>query len=669
MPNPVKLPVYTHRRKILSALKKTKALVIESPTGSGKTTQLPIILHKAKYTKKGLIGITQPRRIAVLNVHHYIRESIDERDKDIVGYKMRFEDATTPLTRLKIMTDGILLQEIKSDPYLLQYKTIIIDEAHERSITIDFILGLLKRALAIRSDLKVIISSATINTQTFSKYFDNCPIISVPAKTYPVKMVFRKEHLQEDILTEEIVSTVKKLVKDPAHQNILVFLPGEAAIKQCQAAIVKEVWSKKTMVCVLYSRISSRMQERVLEPVQKGYKKVVIATNIAETSITIDGITAVIDSGLAKINSYNPIKHSSTLELTRISRSSAIQRMGRAGRTSPGVCMFLYTEEDFFRRPLHTLEEILRTDLSEVVLRMAFLGIRDFETFPLLLPPKLTDVRSAIENLIAMHALSANHSLTQIGKLMLQYPVSPKHSRILIEAINKFPAALDSILTIISFLTNTGPFLLPFGEEMNARKAHMKYAHPYGDFHACIRLFHEYSHAQDQSEFCKKFYLDEQVMQEIANVRTQLLEITEDLGVFISTSKASYEEVMLCLCAGLSRTICTRKEKKYHSKTSRNILIHPGSLLEDKTSQWIIASEIVTTTRTFARNVGVLTDSVMQMHDPEWFKSEKKQYTANKLGTPQKRKKLRSTSTSSNRKKQSTATTSKQSRSTKKRKS
>lgn len=644
-----RLPVYTHRKKILSILKKNQVVVIESPTGSGKTTQLPIILYKDGYTRRGKLGITQPRRIAVLSVSHYIKQTISERNRGLVGYKMRFEDATTPATHIKVMTDGILLQEIKGDPLLSQYKTIIIDEAHERSLTIDFILGLLKRALTIRKDLKVLISSATINTKIFSRYFDNCPIISIPAKSHKVDTLFLDKTPQGTELIDVIVQKVKKFVHDPNHKDILVFLPGEAMIKQCQAAILAEPWRKIVIIRVLYARISSEQQELALEAPPPGYKKLVLATNMAETSITIDGVTAVIDTGLAKVNSYNPVKRTSTLEQTHISRSSAMQRKGRAGRTAPGTCLFLYAKQSLLQRPMYPLEEIMRTDLAEVVLRMADLGIDDFESFEFILAPKRTDLHGAVKNLIDLCALAKDHSLTSIGKMMLHYPLAPRHARIIVESINRYPDALTEILTIISFLTTSTPFLLPFGKELLSRTAHMHFAHDYGDFHALLHLYKSYMVSPDKDDFCKTYFLDQQILREIVNIRAQLVEISEELGAFISEKEAKYDEIMLCLSSGLASTLCFRNRRNYISKTTHDISIHPGCLLKHKNPDWIIASEIITTSRTFARSIGVLTDELAKIIDPKLYTTKKQLAKSNKDHKIQKKNPTRKKSPSTQR--------------------
>jgi HrpA-like RNA helicase len=372
------LPVYQHRQEILDALGKNQVIVVESPTGSGKTTQIPLILHEAGYTSERVVGVTQPRRIATLSVSEFITRQLDA-EPGYVGYKMRFSDTTDRSTRIKVMTDGILLMELKADPLLSAYSVMLVDEAHERSLNIDFVLGLLKHVLEQRPDFKVIVSSATINTKVFSDYFDQAPIISIDARIHPVDIVYRPLKHQEDRneIFEMIVAVVGKRMQESSG-DMLVFLPGEFDIKTCMQYLQQAPFSKKLLVMPLFGRLSKEEQELVFIPTPAGKTKIVVATNIAETSVTIDGITTVIDSGIAKINYYNQKNFTSSLISLPVSRSSCEQRAGRAGRTAPGVCVRLYQKGDFTTRQQFGLEEILRTDLSEVVLRISTI----MNTFP-----------------------------------------------------------------------------------------------------------------------------------------------------------------------------------------------------------------------------------------------------------------------------------------------
>ncbi|MBP5552670.1 MAG: ATP-dependent RNA helicase, partial [Spirochaetales bacterium] len=391
------LPVYQHRQQILDALEQNQVIIVESPTGSGKTTQIPIILKEAGYAQRGIIGITQPRRIATLGVCSYIKSQIagEGLAENFCAYKMRFYDTTDINTRIKILTDGMLLQELKADGNLSRYSVIMVDEAHERSLNIDFILGLLKQIASRRPELKIFISSATLNTKVFSRFFNGAPIISINARVYEVAVKYFPLRNQADTaeLSHSICVVLNQILKRfkasgyKDNEDTLVFLPGEFEIKTCLQQIYYECDHDHLQIYPLYGRLNKEEQELVFEETQPQKMKVVLATNIAETSLTIDGIKVVIDSGLAKINYYNQTDFTSSLIMRPVSRSSAEQRKGRAGRTAPGVCYRLFSREDFDSRPLWTTEEILRTDLSEVVLRMVDLGIYDFETFPYITKP------------------------------------------------------------------------------------------------------------------------------------------------------------------------------------------------------------------------------------------------------------------------------------------
>ena len=344
------LPVYRHRDLILSSLETDQVIIVESPTGSGKTTQIPLILKEAGYDRSGIIGVTQPRRIATLSICDFIRRQLDIQD-NYCAYTMRFADTSDETTRIKVMTDGILLQELKGDRYLSRYSVMMVDEAHERSLNIDFILGLLKQVLEVRKDLKVIISSATINTRKFSEFFGNARIISIPTKVYPVDVQYcplqesdpddwysRRGMNETDLRMERIYSIVEQRIKDGQEGDILIFLPGEFEILQCEDMLRHCPFHDRLQIYPLYGRLSKEEQERVFTPTGEGKTKVVIATNIAETSITIDGIRAVIDSGVAKVNYYDQRTFTSSLVPQPISKASAEQRKGRAGRTRPGTC-------------------------------------------------------------------------------------------------------------------------------------------------------------------------------------------------------------------------------------------------------------------------------------------------------------------------------------------
>lgn len=615
------LPVYQQKAKILSELEKHQAIVVESPTGSGKTTQLPLILHEAGYSRRGVIGVTQPRRIAAVSVCDYIAEQLGDTVPGIAGYKMRFEDETRPSTSIKIMTDGILLQELKADRTLSKYSVIMVDEAHERSLNIDFILGLLKEIMKERSDLKVIISSATINPKLFSDYFEDAPIVHIDSGAYPVDIRYSplSHRPRPEELSEAIAHIVSAHVKKKQKGDVLVFLSGEKQIRDTMEAIQSSSVSKKIHLLPLYGRLTKEEQERVFDPAPRGKTKVVVSTNIAETSVTIDGITCVIDSGLSKTNFYNPRTYTSSLVEGPISKASCDQRKGRAGRTQPGSCYRLYEKRDYEHRDPFTLEEIYRTDLSEVVLRMAELGIEDFESFDFISTPGKAGIIAAVETLQLLDALTPDRQLTRTGMMMTDFPLIPRLSRILVEAIFRYPSVLEDVIIATSFLTTHNPYALPPGEEMEARKAHHKLADPAGDFIAYISLFRRFTAIagkKKRESFCKDFYLDYRTMTEIVNIKEQLEEIVGSYGVPISTG-GSTKDILCAISSGLIQFVCVRSGKGiYQSLTADRIQIHPGSSLFRESPSFIVAGEIVRTSRMFARSVSPLNRSWLDEISP-----------------------------------------------------
>jgi len=679
--NYIDLPVYKNQKKILSALEKNQALVVESPTGSGKTTQLPLILYEAGYAQRGMIGITQPRRIAAVSVSEFIARQSETIIPGLIGYKMRFADMTNHETKIKIMTDGILLQEMKLDPWLSKYSLIVVDEAHERSLNIDFILGLIKRVMINRHDFKVIISSATINAEIFSEYFYNCPIVKIEAQRFPVTLIYdavnnekneglkfkndrsddrnnesnavnaeyinkyrnRNDRFSSNINTEELIlakieSITTRFISEKREGDILIFLSGEKMIKECINRLSCCDAGKYLHLIPLYGRLGKEEQEKVFEDAPKGKTKAVISTNIAETSVTIDGITAVIDSGLAKLNWYNPRTYTSSLIESPISVASANQRKGRAGRTREGTCYRLYTRKDFESRSLYTTEEIFRTDLSEVILRMADLGITDFEDFDFIASPEKEALISGIETLKLLDALEEDRTLSNTGKLMTEFPLAPRHSRIIVEAILHYPEIIRETIIAAAFLSTQSPYVLPPGEETDARKAHHKFRDDSGDFISYLKLLKSYSDSTNKAKFCEKNYLDDRAMAEIINVTVQLEEIISAMKISVHQrdgkplSAEEIDDYLCCIGYGMIQFVCVseslsgsagrrsgdnprdrgRKMGSYRSLTADKIIIHPGSVMFREYPPYIVAGEIVRTSRMYAMSVSPISKIVLK---------------------------------------------------------
>ncbi|HNX73004.1 MAG TPA: ATP-dependent RNA helicase [Spirochaetales bacterium] len=655
--NPHELPVYQQKDKILEALASNQVVVVESPTGSGKTTQLPIILHEAGYDKNGILGVTQPRRIAALSVSDYIAQQLGTKIPGLVGYKMRFEDQTNEETRIKIMTDGILLQEMKLDPYLSRYGVIIVDEAHERSLNIDFILGLLKKVIEVRPEFKVIISSATINAEVFSEYFGECPIVKIETQAFPVTVIYdpivevgqttngtgsnsadgsvnnQASHADkvmsgdsigrlrysDEALYEKIISVIGRVLtsrRQGESGDILVFLPGEKTIKECWQRLADSNFYDQLQVIPLYARLGKDEQEKIFYPAPPGKTKVVIATNIAETSVTIDGITVVIDSGLAKLNYYNPKTFTSSLIEVPISKASCNQRKGRAGRTRPGVCYRLYPRKEFESRPLFTTEEIYRTDLSEVVLRMAELGITDFEDFDFISKPPKAGIMGAIDVLNLLDALTPERDLSEIGKMMCEFPLLPRLSRMIVEAIMRYPDVIHEVLVAAAFLSTMSPYVLPPGLEMEARKAHHAFRDPLGDFVSYLHIYDQFVGAQDKRRFCEKNFLDERTLYEIVRINEQLEVTVSEMGIPIGKGGSLYD-YLCAISRGLIQFVCARQERGlYRSLTAEKIQIHPGSVMFRENPDFIVAGEIVRTTRMYAMSVSPLPRELLKRISP-----------------------------------------------------
>lgn len=630
------LPVYKEKERILDALAKNQVIIVQSPTGSGKTTQIPVILHEAGYDAGGIIAVTQPRRIATLSVSSFIARQLGTVYPGLVGYKMRFEDETNETTRIKIMTDGILLQEMKLDPMLTKYSVLMVDEAHERSLNIDFVLGLLKRILKTRPEFKVIVSSATLNTQVFSEYFDGAPIVTIDTVTFPVTTIYDPPMISastmsagaRDELTKKIIDITGRVVSTDGDDGaILIFLPGERAIKDIWDALLKSDFAQRIYCLPLYGRLSKEDQERVFETPPQGKRKVIISTNIAETSVTIPDVTVVIDSGLSKLSYYDTKTFATSLVETKVSRASVDQRRGRAGRVRAGTCYRLFSRKDYEKRELFTKEEIFRTDLSDVVLQMADLGIRDFDGFDFISMPSHKGIMGAVKTLRMLDALAANNELTNVGRLMTRFPVEPRISRIITEAIMAYPQVTEEAVIVSSFLSASSPFVLPAGQELQAREAHHTFNDDNGDFVSYLKLFAQFtaffneygSYSQMQlDDFCSRYFLDCRVMLEIKNIKEQLCAIVTQMNIPILKGGAILD-MLTCVAKGMVQFVAVKSGRDtYRTLTQDKISIHPGSCMCKKSPPYIVAGEIIETSRIFASSVSPITRQVIERVAPDF---------------------------------------------------
>lgn len=618
------LPVTGKKDDIAELIKNNQVLILCGETGSGKTTQLPKICLSIGRGAAGLIGHTQPRRIAARTVADRIAEELDEPLGKSVGYKIRFNDKTHTESLVKLMTDGILLAESQNDPYLNQYDTIIIDEAHERSLNIDFLLGYMKWLLPKRPDLKLIITSATIDPERFATHFNNAPIIEVSGRTYPVEMRYRPIERETeddddetgDELQHAILDAVDELYRD-LRGDILIFLSGEREIRETTDSLKKH-HPDQYDILPLYSKLSVSEQERVFNP--KGGKiRIVLATNVAETSLTVPGIRAVIDTGHARISRYSHRSKIQRLPIERISQSSANQRAGRCGRVAEGICIRLYCQEDFEARPEFTEPEIMRTNLSAVILQMTALKLGDIEDFPFLEPPEDKMIRDGKTMLHEVNALDKAGKLTETGKKLAQLPTDPKLARMLLAAHDE--GCLTEVAIIVSALSVQDPREKPADKMQQADAKHAAFRHPESDFLTLLTLWNTF---EDQKKhlsnnklrkYCTDNFLSYLRMREWFDIHAQIMQVVKgDLKMSLNSTEAAYENVHRALLTGLLSNIGFRHEQyEYLGARGLKFFIFPGSGQHKAKPKWIMAAEQVETSKVYARTVAKI--------EPEWIEA------------------------------------------------
>lgn len=608
------LPIYKHQSEINEALASHQVIVVQGPTGCGKTTQLPrILLRNPMIT--GRIGLTQPRRIAAVSVAARLAHEIGCELGEEVGYAIRFDDKTSENTIVKVMTDGILLQESRSDHLYEQYQVLIIDEAHERSLNIDLALGLLKSALVERPELRVIISSATIRAETFQKYFSrkgdgsDVPLISIQARTYPVDVQYRDVgNNDRNEMPEALAEEVKRIHKSGEEGHILCFLPGQAAITQCQELLQIAQATQKGFgdlwILPLYGALSREEQERVFDEIP-GKRKVVLATNIAETSITIPDVRFVIDSGIAKIPRFNNDTHITMLREEGVSHASLQQRAGRAGRTAPGQCIRLFPEEKLAQRVDFTDEEITRLELSEVLLRLIDVGIYDVEKFPFPTRPPHQAIIDALAELRRLEAIDKTNHLTAIGQKMVAFPLSPRLARVVVEAGMKYPGMLEDVVIAVAWLSVKSPLLYPPEHETQAKRVHAKLAHAMGDLLTAVGIVHKYNDAELKKDFCHKNFLDPDTMAFIAKSTVQIIEIGENVGL-IGQPGGEENDVIRAFLSAYGDQCLVLKGRSYVTPLDINVNLHPSSSLYATMPKIIMALEFIQSTRTYAEQASVV---------------------------------------------------------------
>jgi ATP-dependent helicase HrpA len=623
------LPVSERREELLKAIAEHQVVVIAGETGSGKTTQIPKLCLELGLGCRGLIGHTQPRRLAARTVAARIAEELKTSLGERVGYQVRFHDQVSDNTQIKLMTDGILLAETQHDRFLDKYEVLIIDEAHERSLNIDFLLGYIKRLLPRRPDLKLIITSATIDLERFSKHFDDAPVIEVSGRTYPVDVLYRPLHEMEGEdekaldLQQGILAAVDELVEiDRAKRNggpgdILVFLPGEREIRET-ADLLRKAQLRDTEIIPLYARLSLAEQNRVFHGGRAAGRRIVLSTNVAETSLTVPGIRYVIDPGLARISRYSYRSKVQRLPVEAVSQASANQRAGRCGRVAPGVCVRLYSEEDFLGRPEFTDAEIRRTNLAAVILQMLQLKLGDVRDFPFVDPPDSRMVNDGYKLLEELGAVDSSRNLTPIGRQLARLPVDPRIARMVIEAGRL--DALREVIIVASALSVQDPRERPHDKRQAADQKHKEYSDEESDFVSLVNLwdlYNEQREALSQSQlrrWCQKSFLSFMRLREWRDVHRQLHLSIRELGLKENTEPADYKAMHCSLLAGLLSQIGFKQEKgEYLGARNRRFKIFPASGVFKKAPKWVMAAELLETSQLFAHQVARI--------EPEWVEA------------------------------------------------
>ena len=634
------LPIAERRHEIAELIRRHQVVILCGETGSGKTTQLPKICLELGRGMNGMIGCTQPRRIAARSLATRLAQELKQTGGHTVAYKIRFNDRTDDSTFVKVMTDGILLAETHSDASLRQYDTLIIDEAHERSLNIDFLLGYVKRLIVRRPDLKVIVTSATIDPQKFAKHFATgsdidavlAPIIEVSGRTYPVEVRYRPEHFLDEAedavdIEDAVVRAVDELLKESHQGDMLIFLPGEREIRDCAEALRKHTVNAPGAgirahleILPLYSRLSNAEQDRVFQ--LSGRRRIVLATNVAETSLTVPGIRYVIDAGVARINRYSPRSKINQLLIEPISQASAKQRAGRCGRVAEGIAIRLYSEEDHDARPAFTTPEILRTSLASVILRMKALDLGDIADFPFIEPPSSRMIDDGYRQLFELGAVDESKALTPLGITLAKFPVDPALARMLVAAAKE--SALTEVLIIAAALSVQDPRNRPHDKQQESQLAHEKFADPQSEFLSFVKMWAFYEEALKHKKSNRKLdqmlienFLSPLRMREWRDVHSQLSEMVTSLGLLLNEAPARFENIHRALLTGLLANVGTKALEGDHYLGTRALKFQLPRAAQQHAGQkatrmkWVMAAELTETTRVYARTVASI--------EPEWI--------------------------------------------------
>ncbi|CAN6452534.1 unnamed protein product [Victoria cruziana] len=609
------LPIFKLKKELVQAVHDNRVLVVIGETGSGKTTQVTQYLAEAGYTTRGKIGCTQPRRVAAMSVAKRVAEEFGCRLGEEVGYAIRFEDCTGPETVIKYMTDGMLLREILVDENLSQYSVIMLDEAHERTIHTDVLFGLLKQLISRREDLRLIVTSATLDAEKFSGYFFNCNIFTIPGRTFPVEILYTKQP-ESDYLDAALITVMQIHLTEP-EGDVLLFLTGQEEIDTaCQILYERMKGLGKNVpeliILPVYSALPSEMQSRIFEPAPPGKRKVVVATNIAEASLTIDGIYYVVDPGFAKQNVYNPKLGLDSLVITPISQASAKQRAGRAGRTGPGKCYRLYTESAYRNEMLPTtVPEIQRINLGLTTLTMKAMGINDLLSFDFMDPPPPQALVSAMEQLYSLGALDEEGLLTKLGRKMAEFPLDPPLSKMLLASVDL--GCSDEILTIIAMLQTQNIFYRPREKQAQADQKRAKFFQPEGDHLTLLAVYEAWKANNFSGPWCFENFVQSRSLRRAQDVRKQLLTIMDRYKLDVMSAGKNFTKIRKAICAGFFFHAARKDPQEGYRTLVENqpVYIHPSSALFQRQPDWVLYNELVMTTKEYMREVTVV--------DPKWL--------------------------------------------------
>ncbi|TFK26639.1 P-loop containing nucleoside triphosphate hydrolase protein [Coprinopsis marcescibilis] len=634
------LPIFKLRDPLLKAIDEHQVLIVVGDTGSGKTTQMVQYLAESGYADRGRIGCTQPRRVAAMSVAKRVAEEVGCRLGQEVGYTIRFEDCTSPETRIKYMTDGMLQRECLIDPLCSNYSVIMLDEAHERTIATDVLFGLMKKAVKKRPDLKLIVTSATLDAEKFSKYFFGCPIFTIPGRTYPVEILYTKEP-ESDYLDASLITVMQIHLSEPPG-DILLFLTGQEEIDTaCEILFerMKALGPKvpELVILPIYSALPSEVQSRVFEPTPPGSRKVVIATNVAETSLTIPGIYYVIDPGFSKQNAYDPRLGMDSLVVMPISQAQARQRSGRAGRTGPGKCYRLYTEAAFRNEMLpNSIPDIQRTNLSATILQLKAMGVNDLLSFDFMDPPPAQTMLTALEGLYALSALDDEGLLTRLGRKMADFPMEPPLAKMLIASVEL--GCSEEILSIVAMLSVQTVFYRPKEKQAQADSKKAKFHQPEGDHLTLLTVYNGWKNANFSNPWCYENFIQARSMRRAQDVRKQLLGIMDRYKHDILSAGRDYNLVRRAICSGFFRN-AAKKDPQEGYKTlveGTPVYIHPSSALFNRAPEWLVYHELVLTTREYCHNVTVVEPKWLVEVAPQFFKVA----DANKISKRKKQEKI-----------------------------